>query len=1018
MNEKKSFFGGLRRGNKSTEISDAVTPEVKTEQGFPAGQEIDLIPADEENNSETENTPAKSYDKIISDYSRPNETLGSMLADIRKMDIKTENVDDKSELGISQTSNSISGSIDSEDKRPTLRDIIAGIHKTEPEHYSAQIELKPEDKSAPTGFGPEKRVENTTENTEEEIIPEGGEEEPVERPIGQDMEIFIHERTDEIDIPEFREETDEEDFTGDDETKPESTSHLNSRIRSLQNESPEDIPHEIPGDTMDAQSSHLDSLIADIQQNTDSSELQDPDSETEKKIDGIISELLNIKEESLTKDYFGEESEISQTGEIRSIIREIQNSENSDNSVSLQRKPDDIITDLVYAYDEAELVSGIKQSHDSTTKITRIIEEISSEGNKNIRKERIEIKQENAESHSEPTGRKKRRKDGIISAEEAANYSDQILSGGAELDLEEFHISGSTHNFEMNNRKEILAALDGIVEGDLEKLDFSKLKPSELIPEEDTRREEKKKKFGQGLFGKIMGKVVEYDPAIHGSLVDLSHDSGEGIEEIELYPVNEPYAYVRIIFDHNSHEYLYTVIEPELSEGEKVLLKELTQRLFETLDINTKDLTKERAYSTLTQAVDHIVFDYGIKQDPVSRERMLYHIHKNFIGDGRIDAIMHDKYIEDISCDGIGAPIFVFHSNYESIQTNISYSRADDLDSFVTKLAQRAGKYISISEPMLDATMPDGSRIQMTLGHEVTAHGSTFTIRKFKDEPITPTDLIEWRTYSPLSIAFLWLAVENGKSCIFAGGTASGKTTSLNAISLFIPPIAKIVTLEDTRELKLPHKNWIPSITRESFDSGGKGSIDMYELLRAALRQRPEYILVGEVRGKEAQTLFQAMSTGHVTYATTHADSVASVVHRFENPPMNVPRNMLSALDLVSVQVQARFGGQRIRRNKTLIEILDIDPRTNELITNEVFKWNAATDEIRFSGKSYILEDIMEGKGWSDNRMKEELKRRQEILEWMRLKKIRHFQEVSKVLLSYYRDPETVMELVRSDLYE
>ncbi|MDE4909064.1 type II/IV secretion system ATPase subunit [Methanogenium marinum] len=628
------------------------------------------------------------------------------------------------------------------------------------------------------------------------------------------------------------------------------------------------------------------------------------------------------------------------------------------------------------------------------------------------------MRPENAHSHSEPTGKRKLRKDGIISAEEAATISDHILSGGAELDLEEFHISNTAHNFEMDNRKEILAALDGIVDGDLEKLDFSKLKPAESVSEEDTNKDQKKKKFGQGLFSKIMGKVVEYDPAIHGSLIDLSHESAEGIEEIELYPVNEPYAYIRIIFDHNSHEYLYTVIEPELSEGEKVLLQELTQRLFETLDINTKDLTKERARSTLTEAVDRIIFDYGIKQDPVSREKTLYHIHKNFVGDGRIDAIMHDKYIEDISCDGIGAPIFVFHSNYESIQTNISYNHAEELDSFVTKLAQRAGKYISISEPMLDATMTDGSRIQMTLGHEVTAHGSTFTIRKFKDEPITPTDLIEWGTYSPLSIAFLWLAVENGKSCIFAGGTASGKTTSLNAISLFIPPLAKIVTLEDTRELKLPHKNWIPSITRESFDSGGKGSIDMYELLRAALRQRPEYILVGEVRGKEAQTLFQAMSTGHVTYATTHADSVASVVHRFENPPMDVPRNMLSALDLVSVQVQARFGGQRIRRNKTLIEILDIDPRTNELITNEVFKWNAATDEIRFSGKSYILEDVMEVKGWNDARMKEELKRRQEILEWMRIKKIRHFQEVGKVLLSYYQDPETVMELVRSDLYE
>ncbi len=1052
MKEKKSFFWGLRRGNKSKETSDAVTPEEKTKQDFPAGQKKDLIPADEENSSETETIPTKSYEKIISDYTRPNETFGDLLADIRKMDTKTEKEDVKSESGISQTSNSIAGSNGSGDKKPTLRDIIAGIYKNKPEHDSAQNELKPEDMSVPAGSIPDKHTENATENTErenitefgkdapgeisieqdteifiperteEENIPEVREDMPGEITISQDTEVFIHDRTDEIEIPEFREENTEGNFTRDDTTKQESTSHLNSLIRSAHNESLEDIPPEIPETTEDAENSHSDSLIADIQENPNSSALEgpakEPDRESEKKIDGIISELLNSKEEIPEINYFNDEPEESKVGDLSSMIQKIQDSETALNERPPQRKPDDIINEMVHAYDEAELIPGINQPLNSTTRITQIIEEISSDGDINIRKEQIKITPENTHSHSEPTIRRRIRKNGIIRAEEAANISDQILSGGAELDIEEFHISDTAHNFEMDNRKEILAALDGIVEEDLEKLDFSKLKPTELIPEEETNQEEKKKRFGQGLFGKIRDRVVEYDSAIHGSLVDLSQDSDEGIEEIELYPVNEPYAYIRIIFDHNSNEYLYTVIEPELSEGEIVLLQELTQRLFETLDINTKDLTKERARSTLTESVDHITFDYGIKLDPVSREKILYHIHKNFIGDGRIDAIMHDKYIEDISCDGIGAPLFVFHSNYESIQTNISYNRGDELDSFVTKLAQRAGKYISISEPMLDATMADGSRIQMTLGHEVTAHGSTFTIRKFKDEPITPTDLIEWGTYSPLSIAFLWLAVENGKSCIFAGGTASGKTTSLNAISLFIPPLAKIVTLEDTRELKLPHKNWIPSITRESFDSAGKGSIDMYDLLRAALRQRPEYILVGEVRGKEAQTLFQAMSTGHVTYATTHADSVASVVHRFENPPMDVPRNMLSALDLVSIQVQARFGGQRIRRNKTLIEILDIDPRTNELITNEVFKWNAATDEIRFSGKSYILEDIMEVKGWSDARMKEELKRRQEILEWMRLKKIRHFQEVGKVLLSYYRDPETVMELVRSDLYE
>jgi flagellar protein FlaI len=602
----------------------------------------------------------------------------------------------------------------------------------------------------------------------------------------------------------------------------------------------------------------------------------------------------------------------------------------------------------------------------------------------------------------------------VVTVDEIKDISDLILPKGATFEIDEVHLQGRTTPF---GSGETL----GTVPREIDDLWKASLPASGLGEIGVEGAEEKRKSLFEGFkkFSKaIRPEAEEYNPKIHGPMVDLSMRPQSGIEEVELYPLNEPYAYVRILLDNNTHEYTYQVLEPALSVAEKDLLQEIKERLFETLDVNTKDLTREKARKVLRNATDEIIFDFGIKLTPISREKILYNIEKEFIGDGLIDPIMHDKYIEDISCDGVRTTIFVYHTSYENIKTNLMYEIADDLDSFVTKLAQRAGKYISIAEPMLDATMSDGSRIQMTLGKEVTAHGSTFTIRKFRDEPITPTDLVEWGTFSPLSIAFFWLAVESGKSCIFAGGTASGKTTSLNAISLFIPPNAKIISLEDTRELKLPHPNWIPSVTRESFDTEGRGEIDMYELLRAALRQRPEYLLVGEVRGREALTLFQAMSTGHVTYSTIHADSVASVVHRLENPPINVPRNMLSALDLVSVQIQSRIGGQRIRRMKQLIEILDIDPRTNELITNEVFKWHAVSDEIRYSGKSFVLEEIMEERGWNEARMREELKRRQELLEWMRVKMIRHYRDVAKMLISYYRDPESVMEVVRSDLYE
>jgi flagellar protein FlaI len=606
---------------------------------------------------------------------------------------------------------------------------------------------------------------------------------------------------------------------------------------------------------------------------------------------------------------------------------------------------------------------------------------------------------------------------GIVNVDQISEISGLILPKGVSFKIDELQLHGRISSFEGTGT--LPPDFDEIWKKNFSTAGFKDLDIGADIEVGKLKPKPEPKKFGLGsLFKAIHTTIEEYDPKKHGPLVDVTFKPQPGVEEIEIYPVNPPYAYIQIVYDHATHEYTYVVLEPQLSEPEKELLKELKERLFETLDINTKDISKEEAALRLRNAATDIILDFGIKLTPLQREIILYNMHKDFLGDGLIDSIMHDKYIEDISCDGVNTSLFVYHAGYESMKTTLSYTNAEDLDSFVTKLAQRSGKYISIAQPILDSTMQDGSRIQMTLGQEVTAHGSTFTIRKFKDEPITPTDLIEWRTFAPLSIAYIWLCVENGKSAIFAGGTASGKTTSLNAVSLFIPPLSKIVSLEDTRELKLPHPNWIPSVTRDSFDTSGRGEINMYELLRAAMRQRPEYILVGEVRGKECQTLFQAMSTGHTTYSTIHADSVASVVHRIENPPMDVPRNMLSALDFVCIQVQGRVGGKRIRRSKQIVEILDIDPRTNELITNEVFKWRSATDEIIYSGKSYLLEEIMEAKGWSENRMREELKRRQEVLEWMRLKKIRHYKDVAKILISYHRDPEAVIEKVRKDLYE
>tara|TARA_B100000575_G_scaffold50770_1_gene37489 strand:- start:1423 stop:3051 length:1629 start_codon:yes stop_codon:yes gene_type:complete len=346
-----------------------------------------------------------------------------------------------------------------------------------------------------------------------------------------------------------------------------------------------------------------------------------------------------------------------------------------------------------------------------------------------------------------------------------------------------------------------------------------------------------------------------------------------------------------------------------------------------------------------------------------------------------------------------------------------------ELEQYIIRMAQRCGKHISIAEPLLDATLMDGSRIVMTLGREVSTKGSTFTIRRFRDEPFTPVDLLEFKTFSSMQIAFFWLAMQYGMSMLFVGGTASGKTTSLNACSLFLPWQHKIVSIEETRELNLPHPNWIPGCTRQGFggESAGSGvkaagEVDMYDLLRAALRERPEYIIVGEIRGAEAYVLFQAMATGHTTYSTFHADSIQSLVHRLENKPIEIPRVLIPALDGISIQIQTRVGGKRVRRNKGIIEIIGIDPHSHELLTNEAFRWDNTVDEFVFTGKSYIFEKIMMKANLNRVEIMDETKRRQLVIEWCLKKGIRDYKDFARVVAEYYVHPEDVMRQVYEDM--
>ena len=401
-----------------------------------------------------------------------------------------------------------------------------------------------------------------------------------------------------------------------------------------------------------------------------------------------------------------------------------------------------------------------------------------------------------------------------------------------------------------------------------------------------------------------------------------------------------------------------------------------------------------------------------------SKRKIFYHIFKEFLGYGTIDIIMDDEGIEDISCDGYTVPVFIYHKKYDEITTNVKFENENELDSFVVRLAQICGKQISIYSPIVDGKLPDGSRLQTTLAKTVTKP-STFTIRRFKENPLTPVDLIDFKSLSLEMAAYFWMAIENGASILLCGGTASGKTTALNALSLFIPSQHKIVSIEDTREVSLPHKNWIAGTTRQGFSATDEKTgkdIDMFDLIRAALRQRPKVVMVGEVRGKEAYSLFQAMATGHTSYATVHASDIHTLIQRLENPPISLPRALLTSLDIIVFINAIDISGKTVRRMTSVTEIVKLDPDTNQLIFMEPFKWISKTDD-RFEscGSSKILNNIRLQNDWTEEELLNEIENRMLILSWMLKKDIRDYRDVGRIVSDYAKYPEQLLKKVREE---
>ncbi|PSQ45882.1 secretion system protein, partial [Halobacteriales archaeon SW_7_68_16] len=540
------------------------------------------------------------------------------------------------------------------------------------------------------------------------------------------------------------------------------------------------------------------------------------------------------------------------------------------------------------------------------------------------------------------------------------------------------------------------------------------------------------------------------------------------LEERERYWVNKPYAFIVIYESRRESELRYYAVEPKLADVERRLVDFLKDKLRVSIDYHTVDSdatpaeraqvirnetiellkrynlvaqetieeqsgfgdrVKDALASVLEKRADQqAAKDESVDPVPVPRddegepekldkeqvEKLIYYLVRDFIRYGRIDPLKQDINIEDISCDGYNSPVFVFHTEYENIVTNVEYGESD-LDAFVNKLAQQAGKGISKRQPDIDATLPDGSRAQLTLGREISDKGTNFTIRQFKEVPFTPVDLINWQTFSLDQMAYLWLAIESGRSVVFAGGTASGKTTSLNAVSLFIPSASKIVSIEDTREVELPQRNWIANTTRPSFQEGGSGEIDEFDLLQNALRQRPDYVVMGEVRGEEGRTLFQMLNTGHTTYTTFHADSAEEVIRRFTTDPINVSKSLFTALDIVTVQRRVELGGKKVRRAISISEIQEYNASKNSFALSDVYSWEQATDTHRNEDRSGILDDIKTQNGWTDEELETELRRRRIVLSYLVDRGINTYAGVAATLQAYMRSPETVMALIAND---
>ncbi len=380
-----------------------------------------------------------------------------------------------------------------------------------------------------------------------------------------------------------------------------------------------------------------------------------------------------------------------------------------------------------------------------------------------------------------------------------------------------------------------------------------------------------------------------------------------------------------------------------------------------------------------------------------------YMVIRDKVGMGPLEPLISDPWIEDISCSGVG-PVYIEHKIFAGLKSSINFDNHEELDDFVLKLAEKMKKPVTFRNPIVDATLPDGSRINIVYGGDVSKNGSNFTIRKFMGIPLSIVDICNSGMMTWQMAGYLSLIVEEGLNFFVSGETASGKTTLMNALMTFIAPHAKIVSIEDTPEVVVPHPNWTREVVRGAMSAQG-GSVDMFALLKAALRQRPNMIIIGEIRGEEGNIAFQAMMTGHAVCATFHAATVEKLIQRVTGAPISVPRTYVDNLNVVVIASSVRLpNGRPARKILSISEIIGYDPIANSFSFVEIFRWDPVRDEFEFVGfnNSYLLEQrIAPSRGLSEKKRRmiyKEVDRRGALLQKLSESGVSNFYELFKLL--------------------